>query len=338
MKNQSIHIVLFVLAIALVSTSCEEEFKIDTSDFQSRLVVNGLFTHDVPWSVSVTNSKNLLDNETDILTVEDAIVEIYSKDGRHLYNLNLDENGLFSNEDIAPSYGQCYTIKVSAEGYPTAVAQDQVPEEGKLTVNKTVISDADGNVIETEISFFIGKEDEDTYLVWELYNEEEIGEDGIEESSRNLTNSWLNQLYLNPRSVIDKGGVKVGKTINGNVTTTLENLLMIEDGGRPDGPAHNDDLGAQKAGTHTSHDLSSGSFGDEEDDDEEGGGSSATPEPTYELRVMTISKELHDYYNSIEEYYRFDPSSTAVRPPDVHSNIRNGHGIFAAYHEQVVTF
>lgn len=332
--------VLLLVSILLCS-SCEEEFKIDTSDFESKLVVNSLFTHDVPWSISVTNSKNILDNNVEISTVEDALVEIYSKDGRHLYDLYLDENGFFSNDEIAPSYSQSYTVKVSAPGYPSAVAQDKVPSEGKLTVNKTTIKDTEGNVIDTEITFFIGKEDEETYLIWELYNEEEIGENGIEESKRNLTSSWLNQLYSNPRSVIDRGGVKIGKTINGNVTTTLETLLQLQDGGKGDGPGNVGDSDISNVKVHTSHDLNIGSLGvgnGEGGESGEDGGSSSEQDPAYELRVMTISKELHDYYNSLEDFYRFDPGSTEVSLPKVHSNVRNGYGIFASFHEQVVTF
>jgi len=342
-KQYNRYTVLFLFIASLLLTSCEEEYKIDTSDFESSLVVNGLFTPNVPWSVSVTNSKNILDNSSDISVVEDAIVEIYNREGRHLYNLMLDEDGKFSNEDIAPSHGQYYSIKVSAAGYRSVIAQDRVPEQGKLTVSKTVISDKDGNIIDTEISFFIGKPDEDTYLVWELYDEEEIGEGGLEESQRNLTYSWLNQLYNNPRDIIKSGGVKVGKTINGNITTTLDKLLDMEGGGR--GVVLNEvrDLEAYDVdNSYNSSDLGSAVMGGEDSGTSgEGGGEDGSDEdvePKYELRVMTISKELHDYYNSIEKYYRYNPESVLIPPAKIHTNVKNGFGIFASYHEQVVTF
>lgn|GEM_PF-2450556 len=342
--------IILSLVFILAFSSCEVEYEIDTTDYERSLVVNSLFSHDRPWSISVTNSKNLLDNEDVIDVVDNASVEIYNNNGEYLYDLYLDEEGNYSNEDRGPSYGQCYSVKVSASNFETVVAKDKVPQEGTLTINKTFIKDEKDNIIDTEISFFIGKQDQETYLVWELYTEEEIGEEGIPEIDRNLTNSWLNELYKNPRSIILGGGsTKVEKTFDGNVTTTLNTLLLLDEGGRHSGLnignsgiiTNNDQLSrTKKLDTDDLSEvlplnLGSGEGTDAEDTD---GGDEEVVSDKFELRVMTISKELHDYYKSVEEYYKFNPTSTVVQPSKVHSNVKNGYGMFAGYHEKVVTF
>jgi len=316
-------------------SSCEEDYIIDSGNFQSKLVLNSLFTHDQQWSVEVSHTKYFLD-DSEFKNVDDAIVEIYSKSGNFLYNLIQDENGIYTNETEKPEYGKCYSIKVKADGYNTILAQDAIPEIGEIKVKKQEFTDIDGNK-DTRVSFSLGKADEDTYVVWEIYTEEE----SLNLPKNNIRLDWLNQLSKNPKNVVFGGKFNVGQTSSGNITTTLGDI----NGGKPLGPINDQLAGSIFDVTPTTKDdlTSNVLLGDGEDDDdtEEGTGGSGDSEPTeevYELRVMTISKELHDYYKSVEDYLRFNPNSTDIQPSRVKTNVNNGFGIFAAYSEKVVKF
>ena len=65
-----------------------------------------------------------------------------------------------------------------------------------------------------------------------------------------------------------------------------------------------------------------------------------TTEYRYELRVMSISKELYYYYTSVEEYLQnnqYNNHSHQV-PQTIYTNVSHGHGIFAGFSESVVQF
>lgn len=321
----------------MLCTSCEEEYVIDDVDFESSIVINSMFSDSKPWSVSVTNSKNILDNTQDIGTIEEAKVEMFNKAGRYLYDLYLDESGNFSNEELSPSQGQIYSIKVSSKGYKTAVAQDKVPIPGELTIDKVEVRDEYGEVISTELIFHIGKSDEETYLVWDLYKASEIAEEGgIPEVERSLVNVWINQLNTNPRLLIESRSSNVIKTFDGSVTTTLEKLVEIDDWNKGGGVivANSDIKEANQADL-----IEHITFGGDDDDSGEGGGNDEEDKAdSYELRVMTISKELHDYYFSLENFFAVNPNSNTIPPSKVYSNVKNGYGMFASYNEQVIRF
>ena len=59
--------------------------------------------------------------------------------------------------------------------------------------------------------------------------------------------------------------------------------------------------------------------------------------PKYELRVMSISKELYEFYSSLEEYRKFNNSSQEI-PYELYTNVSNGSGIFAGFSESVIQF
>lgn len=329
---------LLLLLFACTFTACEEEYVLESVDFESKLVVHSLFTHGLPWQVDVTNTKFTLDNSQTITSVEDARVEIYGEDGVYKYDLYYTEQGYFTNGDHAPDDAQCYTVKVSAAGYRDVLAKNQIPEGGEVDVRKKTIYDLEGNE-DTEISFTIGKAQEDTYVVWDIYKSDSIniGED------RSLTTNWLNQLANNPSNVVFGSTVNVGQTETGDITTTLSSLIDNgkRGGGTEGGPGQVD---VAASNIITKGDLTDSVLGDGDDETDEGGGSGGDSSEdeaetySYELRVMTISKELHEYYRSVEEYLKYNPSSTDIQPSTVSTNVVNGFGIFAGYHEQVVKF
>ncbi len=327
---------LCLLLLALFFYSCEEEYVLEGVEFESSLVVNSMFSSGVPWSISVTGSRNILDNNVGFNIVEDAEVGIYDDEGKHLYNLELDESGNYVGEK-SPLHGKSYNLKVSATGFKSVYAHEDVPYQGELKVDKYEITDPEGNV-ETELIFHIGKTDEETYLVWELYKESELGEDGIPEHDRSLVHAWINQLSTHPYAFLKSGKSNVVKTFDGSVVTTLEELENKDDHNKEQLIKNDNEASIKIVGNldlkiHGGDGENGEGGGDGDDDGEE-----EIEEDKYELRVMTISKELHDYYQSLDSYFKFNPKSSSIPPNKIHTNIKNGHGIFASYHEQVITF
>jgi len=326
-----------VLALIVSYWSCEVEYEVDSSDFQSSLVVNAMMSDDTPWAVSVSESVNILETNAPVHPVS-AQVEIFNREGNFLYELTKGENGLYSNGDNTPSAGQAYTIRVTADGYKVAMAQDMVPTDGELSVSKLEIINDDGTT-SNELIFSIGKEDKDTYLVWDLYKKSDLAEAGISEDDRSLVNVWLGELSTSPKKLFTGKKRNVIKTFDGSVTTTLDQLVD-QDGGRTitDNQINPTAEGEVNPGT-TDLAAMDGEDSSEGGDGSDGDGSSSEDaEEQYELRVMTISKDLHDYYKSLEEYFRYSSSNTAAPPSMIHTNIENGYGIFGSYNEQVLTF
>jgi hypothetical protein len=73
--------------------------------------------------------------------------------------------------------------------------------------------------------------------------------------------------------------------------------------------------------------------------DGEGGnpGSGQIPDSTAQvkryLRFLTVSKDLYAYYKTVEKFGFDNHNSSFSQNPEIHSNIKNGLGIFAGYTE-----
>ncbi len=65
-----------------------------------------------------------------------------------------------------------------------------------------------------------------------------------------------------------------------------------------------------------------------------GKGSDSTFQVKRYLRFLTVSKDLYSYYKTVEKFTSSDNhNSSFSQNPEIHSNIKNGLGIFAGYTE-----
>jgi len=77
---------------------------------------------------------------------------------------------------------------------------------------------------------------------------------------------------------------------------------------------------------------------DKNEDPDPDPGSGQVPDSTLQvkryLRFLTVSKDLYSYYKTVEKFIASDNhNSSFSQNPEIHSNIKNGLGIFAGYTE-----
>jgi len=328
-------------------TSCVEEYLPSSSDFESELVVNSLFNPESPWSISISNSAHLFDQTTDVEKITNAKVEIYDQHNDFLYELFHIENGNYGFDDYSPSPKRGYSVKVSASGFHAVTAKSFAPEKSTLLINNfSIIPNEKYN--DVEVDFEIEDRSElESYYVWEIVNIEGNSGYGQEPSSGLLSGKWIDDL-TNPDNLINtgrdilEGGSFGDGTYNGTYNST--------DGNRRVGSGNNDytdtqlvnyanDISATgKLNPNINYldevyqnDLDNGGLNEDEDPDK--------IEFKYELRVMTISKELYNYYTSLEAYYQDNDNNHSSKVPlGIYTNVSNGEGIFAGFSESVIQF
>lgn len=105
--------------------SCTEVVDLDVDEVPKELVINCLFTENRAFEVNVSK----LTAYTDLgnRNIENALVTIY-ENGNNLGILKHTANGIYTNHSFLPERGNQYSIEVEVEGYPTATANDSLPE------------------------------------------------------------------------------------------------------------------------------------------------------------------------------------------------------------------
>ena len=327
-------------------SSCEEEYHIDAGDFESKLVVNSLFNHEIPWSVHVSNSVNILDASTDIENVANARVEIYNHKGEFIYELFHEGDGNYRRDGHFPSEKGGYQIKVSAPGYKTVTAESFVPVKSTLSINNFSIIQNE-KYEDLEVDFEIeDRSDLESYYIWEIVSINNDTGDGDGEAG-NLSDAWIDDLTNNPsdlvggssREILGGGSFGDGK-YNGTYNSADGNRrVKIND--LPD-PKVNYVHEIQYLSKLDPNINLPGEISPNDDPDNEyvDGDEGGKVEYKYELRVMSISAELYQYYSSVEEYLNSHENNNHSNqvPYDIYTNVTNGLGIFAGFSESVIQF
>jgi len=349
------NILLFtVILISMVMTSCVEEYEIDDRDFESRLVINALFDSNSPWAVEVSKSVHAFDPEAYNEKISFAKVEIFDQNNEFRYELYHQGDGIYGNQDYGPSPKRAYSVKVSAPGFRAVTAKGFVPEKSTLLINNfSIIKNDQKNDVEVDFEIE-DKSKLESYYIWEVVNIG--GEDGggDNNSSSLFSDTWIDDLTNNPNELVstDRKFLENGSFGDGTYQGSYSSL----DGNRRIGNANNN---SSQSGFSSSESLSADIASmikmdpstitdpdevideidelDDGDEIEDDGSGKITY--NYELRVMTISKELYNYYSSLAEYYKNGQNSHSNEVPFIlYSNVKNGAGIFAGFSESVIQF
>ncbi len=122
---------LLLACLTLFLWSCEKPFDPQIAEEPAQLVINSQFSPNLPILVTLTHSRPILSNEP-FETISDANIEIF-EDGQPWTTLDffpLAENQLssyYTNLNKEPVEGRRYEIRVQADGYPLAIASDEIP-------------------------------------------------------------------------------------------------------------------------------------------------------------------------------------------------------------------
>ena len=343
-------LVSLMVVFSLTMTSCVEEFQIEDKDFESKLVINALFENGSAWSVDVSNSSDIFNPETKNEKITFAKVEIYDQKDEFLYELFHEGDGKYSREDYGPSPKRGYSIKVSAIGYHPVTAKSFVPEKSTLLINNFSIIHSDKHD-DVEVDFEIQDRSQlESYYIWEIVSID--GEDGgTNNSSNQLSETWINELRNNPNKLVNTDREFLGNGSFGD--GTYKGTYNSNEGNRRIGYINNASSGIASSSDPEEEiislvkvDPSNGiphevvtHLDEHEEDDIDNDEGTDKVVFKYELRVMTISKELYTYYSSLEEYYQNGGNNHSNQNPfKLYTNVTNGAGIFAGLSESVIQF
>jgi hypothetical protein len=145
----------FVL-LTILYASCTLVVDVDVPIKEPRLTVNALFTPDSVWSVALTNSHNILDDDP---FMPRAVSEVVILDESENIISTLQTNGLGIYRSIEkPEAGKVYTIRISTSDQSTVSATGVIPKPASILSIKTdtIITEKDfgpHQVVVTEIRF-----------------------------------------------------------------------------------------------------------------------------------------------------------------------------------------
>jgi len=143
-------IILFFLAIILFS--CEKIIPFTGDVTQPKIVVNSLFQSDNFWEVHVSSSLSVIDTGS-LSNIENASVLILDNQNNLVEVLSHDSLGFYKGTTI-PQAGQQYKIEVSAPGYVSINAEDQLPESINISnVDTSSSSIGDNERMDISITF-----------------------------------------------------------------------------------------------------------------------------------------------------------------------------------------
>lgn len=332
----------------MVFAACEETVVLDV-EFESRLVINSFFDSESPWKIDVSMSNNILDGDTKIENVEDARVIIYDQDGTEIYELFHVADGVYSREDFGPSPTRGYSVQVTS-GSKVATAYSYAPEKSTLKINsyEEVLQGKESGV---EVDFQIEDRSRiEAYYIWEIVNLKNEVDPGTlgqgDQLSDDFFSSLVRETVVNTdvdREILGDGVFGDGtystiyNTFSGNKRSSspiasgvlTDRQLDQSIGGNFIGKAPL--IPAEQIGSLLT--VLDGTDGD-------GNGSTGDGDVAnvaYELRVMTISSHLYDYYKSVERSRSIANTSVANQRP-IYSNVEGGLGIFAGFSESSIQF
>lgn len=291
------------ICILLLITSCQKDIYLEYENFESNLVINGIFNPNDQWQVDISKSANLLDVNSYIEKIEDAYVTVENLETGLITELvhtsNATNKGTYYSA-FRPREDASYRIIVEKDGFTTASAVDQIPTDIDVVFLDTSLVEVEGELA-LKIDFKINDNaSEENFYVWDLlYTQEEGNNNDILPS---VTDATL-------ESVDDNAEIL-------NEENNFQSKLFLRD----------DNFNGVEYNT---------SFFTYNEEIVENSNPSSTETETdlkLQLRVLSVSKDLYNYLKSVEASYRSQNLNTSnINPLDINSNVEGGLGIFGAY-------
>lgn len=293
-----------LLLVAVLCFSCTKDSEGDHSDFQSRIVLNSIFMPGEIMTVELSSSRDIFDSNSKIVAIQNAIVEVTDNKLKQTHRLYTQSNGVYQSENFRPIYGGSYTITVDAEGYESVRATSEIPYPAFIkepTVEQGQINEQERRELFIDLEFYSESEEEQFY-VWEIINTDE---------EANLDFSY-NDVQENPVLLYSEDN----NTESILADESFQTRVFLTDEGVNDSPI-------QTSFVTTIDPVAAFQFGDDFEEDPNAG-------VVLTVRVMTVSKDLYEYFKSVEVYrLRGTINSSITQPVSIHSNIEGGLGIFA---------
>jgi hypothetical protein len=300
--NHLVHTGKYLFALIfciMLFAGCEEDFVLQRGDFKPKVVVNAAFTEGKPWKVSLSFSRDILDNQSRIKPITNAEVYVIRKVNGLQIPLRHEGDGLYTSYVYMPELDRTYELVVNVPGYPTVRARSSSPTRSEVVnVFKEEVNLPEG--VKTVVNFEI-RDNTRNFYVWNLVT--------------STSSNPLDTIYTG-----DAGKLVGSIKKHASLQTVLNSSVLLSNEAEAQGGYFS---------TTTVDDTQSSNT-------ENQGGSSSVDNKKY-LRVMTLSPDLYSYYKSVERFLRNEPVQSSAAPVhQVFSNVQNGLGIFAGYTEKYI--
>lgn len=121
-----IKMILLVASVALLLMNCELVVDVKLPEVKPSLVVNGIMNNDSLLTVSVTQSRHVLDNQPFFTAVENADIKVTDESG--VQHTLVHQSGEWYRASFRPAMGVLYTLTVSAPNFEPVVASARMPK------------------------------------------------------------------------------------------------------------------------------------------------------------------------------------------------------------------
>ncbi len=297
--NKYLFSFIFSLCAALLlCVACEEPVSLDIESIASQVVVNGTFTPNHPFQITLSKNKDLLSNDSTEF-IDNAKVQILDAQGGLLKELNYQENGAvpyYEFTDFQPQAQKIYQLAIEIPGYPmiyaTSSAPNSVPIESIQT--EEIITDPNSSLYSIKINTSIlDPQGDQNYYHLQLYYQQITGRS----TSSGLVNKPKNFIPIPIEN------------------TNSENSSVIADINKNGVLFTDDELDGAQINLQFQAVLDRENTGE-------------NPQIIGELR--TISKDYYHYYTSLTRQLE-NKDRPFAEPVIVFNNIENGLGIFAGF-------
>ena len=301
-------IALIGILIVILFPSCTKVLDDELPENKPKLVVNGLMNTDSVLKVNISKTVPVFANENtnNLPFIAGATTKFY-ENGEFLFSLQEDENGYYTKPGFYPSQGRHYKIEVEKEGYPSVNAETDIPSPVPiLSLDTVLVFDNEsggsfyyGGEILCKLKYIDPAVTENYYrLDCYFYYEDEVGNE-----------------YLNRQSVyVDENDEHLFDKVYGYLLWTD----VLSGGGEseinfriyPDGYYYDN-----------------------------GGNPNNTSTVTYIVILSSVSDDFYWYDKTRNIYFETGGTSDPFSEPVlIHSNIKDGFGIFGGISNDTVSF
>lgn len=136
------HVLLWLLALALLGIGCETVVDVPPPAHEPQLVAQSFFSADGGWTVQVTRTVPYASAASPTY-VDDATVEVWDGD-RRISTPQRADSGTYVAQGNGATQGSTYTLRVEAPGYPPVEGHSTLPPPPVVTVfHETLVPPAD---------------------------------------------------------------------------------------------------------------------------------------------------------------------------------------------------
>jgi len=295
--------------LALLCISCSDNFDTQSESESSRMVLNSVFAPGELLNVHLATTRKILNPDSKISNITSADVEITDNKTSVVYRLNHVGEGNYQSDDFRPSFGGSYSVIAHAEGFRSVEATSSVPVQAFVTQTDVYQGDfsESGDMRELFVNLeFYSEATETQYYIWEIINED-----------RPTSNTFdFNDVADGPVLLYSEDSRTESVLADESFQTRV---FLVDDGSQ----------GLVQTSFVTMTDpVIAFQFGDDTDED---------ADVLLKVRAMTVSKDLYEYFKSIEIYrLRGEINSSITQPVDIYSNVEGGLGIFGGLTSEIL--